>query len=321
MKRELNKKNFLELLTSITTILIVCISIVVSNLGIDKKIVSAQEDQSIYLDPVDTAFTVEKISDFTINVPENLTALEETLFFEQTKKVAYLDKKLVKGANTTQNTQLEREYIVQKGDTVTDIANKFSMHVATLYERNSMSADTIESIKPGDVLIIPAYDQSNSKQWLAELNDKKEEERQRLLALQAEKEAEEAAALALANSRTVYTRSETSGRTTTTNTSGYNGYPYGWCTWYVASRRSVPGNWGNAGQWLSSAQSSGYATGYTPQVGAILVTGESWWGHVAIVESVSGGSITISEMNYSGWGVQSSRTISASSPVIKGYVY
>src|SRR6185437_7086198 len=30
---------------------------------------------------------------------------------------------------------------------------------------------------------------------------------------------------------------------------GYNGYDFGWCTWYVASQISVPSNWGNASSW------------------------------------------------------------------------
>jgi surface antigen len=51
-----------------------------------------------------------------------------------------------------------------------------------------------------------------------------------------------------------------------------------------------------------------------------MVSSESWWGHVAIVEKVSGGNITISEMNYKGWGKKSSRTLPISSRVIKGFI-
>lgn len=274
-------------------------------------------DKNIYLDPVDTAFTVESISHYTPNINENLNALEEHLFFSQLDESNYINKKITKNNYfSTKNTQLEREYLVQNGDTITGIADKFNMHVATIYERNNLNAENIENLKPGDKLIIPAYDQSDSKEWLVQLNDKKEEERQRLAALEAQRQVQLAY-----NNRITYTRSETSGRTTGANYSGYNGYPYGWCTYYVASRKNIPSNWGNAGDWLYSAQRAGYATGYNPAPGAVLVTGESWWGHVAIVEAVNGNSITISEMNYNGWGVTSSRTISTSNPVIKGYIY
>lgn len=100
-----------------------------------------------------------------------------------------------------------------------------------------------------------------------------------------------------------------------------NVFPYGYCTYYVAQRRVV--TWrGNAGTWLSGAQAQGYATGGTPKVGAIMVTAEgSSAGHVAYVEKVDGNMITVSEMNYRGFGVISTRTLSASSSFIKGFIY
>lgn len=98
-------------------------------------------------------------------------------------------------------------------------------------------------------------------------------------------------------------------------------FPYGYCTWYVASRVYVP--WGgDAKMWLTNAKAYGYETGKTPVVGSIVVTTENRrYGHVAYVESVSGSTITVSEMNYVGWGITSVRTISVNSPVIRGYIY
>lgn len=81
-----------------------------------------------------------------------------------------------------------------------------------------------------------------------------------------------------------------------------NGYDFGYCTWYVASRRSVPGNWGNANQWYAGAQAAGWATGIIPRPGAIGVSFVGAAGHVVYVESVSGTSVTVSEMNaLAGW--------------------
>lgn len=77
-----------------------------------------------------------------------------------------------------------------------------------------------------------------------------------------------------------------------------NGYYWGQCTWYVASRRPVPGNWGNAYNWYYNAQRSGFSTGSVPRVGAI---GWERSNHVVYVESVNGdGTVTISEMNWGG---------------------
>jgi surface antigen len=52
-----------------------------------------------------------------------------------------------------------------------------------------------------------------------------------------------------------------------------------------------------------------------------MVSAESRWGHVALVESVKGSSFTISEMNYAGFGKKSTRTLSAGSRVVKGFIY
>ncbi|HUY53483.1 MAG TPA: LysM peptidoglycan-binding domain-containing protein [Candidatus Dormibacteraeota bacterium] len=82
---------------------------------------------------------------------------------------------------------------------------------------------------------------------------------------------------------------------------GYNGYDFGWCTWWVAHRRAtagnpIPANLGNAYSWLQLAQDAHIPTGLTPQPGSII-----WFGygadHVAYVEAVnSDGSLLISEM-------------------------
>jgi len=89
----------------------------------------------------------------------------------------------------------------------------------------------------------------------------------------------------------------------------------------VAQKRYVPWS-GNAGTWLYKAKALGYRTGRAPAVGAIVVTTENrYYGHVAIVEKVSGGNITVSEMNYIGWAKTDRRVLSATSRVIKGYIY
>lgn len=87
---------------------------------------------------------------------------------------------------------------------------------------------------------------------------------------------------------------------------GYNGYDYGWCTWYVANKRieagkPLPTNLGNAGPWAYNAVRLGLPTGKTPAVGAAAITDRSNPGHVAYVEEVmEDGSIWISEMNSRG---------------------
>ena len=86
-------------------------------------------------------------------------------------------------------------------------------------------------------------------------------------------------------------------------------FPAGWCTWYVATKRNV--TWrGDAGYWYANASAQGYPVGPTPKVGAIMVTWESWAGHVAYVESVNAdGSWVVSEMNWVAFNVINERTI------------
>ena len=103
-------------------------------------------------------------------------------------------------------------------------------------------------------------------------------------------------------------------------------FPWGECTYYVAFRRSALGKsvtWGgNANQWLRNAKAQGVQEGTEPLPGAIVVTNDSIrYGHVAIVEQVTGDSIVVSEMNYKGKGIIDQRTISIASRSIKGYIY
>lgn len=89
---------------------------------------------------------------------------------------------------------------------------------------------------------------------------------------------------------------------------GFNGYFYGYCTWYVANRVSVPNNWRNADRWDDNARlSPGWIVSRTPVVGAVAQTSSRRYGpgHVGVVEAVSadGSQIKYSDMNgISGWG-------------------
>jgi surface antigen/LysM repeat protein len=109
---------------------------------------------------------------------------------------------------------------------------------------------------------------------------------------------------------------------------GYNGYDYGYCTWYAANRRAelgkpVPANLGNASTWKVLSQRAGIPVGNTPQAGAVIWTPpRDYYGHVGIVESVNeDGSVVISEMNTVGWGVRSSKTLSAEQAANYSYIY
>lgn len=92
-----------------------------------------------------------------------------------------------------------------------------------------------------------------------------------------------------------------------------NTYGYGYCTAYVKNQLSwVPNGWGNANRWASNARSQGFTVSNTPIVGAVAQTSSGGLGHVAVVVAVNGATVTVSEMNYNGWNVVSTRTVQAS---------
>jgi peptidoglycan endopeptidase LytE len=104
----------------------------------------------------------------------------------------------------------------------------------------------------------------------------------------------------------------------------HDGFPFGQCTYYVATRRAV--NWGgNAIDWWRAADGK-RPEGHLPIQGAIVVFNIGWVGHVAYVEKVNlDGTFLISEMNYhadgGGWGRVDYRTISDSDASIVGFIY
>lgn len=101
-----------------------------------------------------------------------------------------------------------------------------------------------------------------------------------------------------------------------------NLYPWGQCTYYVKSKRAdIPNRMGNARYWFGSAKANGLETGNQARVGAIMVTDEGPYGHVAIVEGFKNGKMVISEMNFLGVGVVSQREIDLSSNYVLGYIY
>ena len=96
-------------------------------------------------------------------------------------------------------------------------------------------------------------------------------------------------------------------------------FPWGQCTWYVASLRDVSWN-GDAWVWAWSAADAGAPEGMQPRTGAIAVFGPggaySGFGHVAYVVAVdSPTSFTVDEGNFLGLGVIDRRHIGSLSGV------
>ncbi len=288
---------------------------------------------------------ISEISQYTPGIEEDPKKITNRLVFKDQIVMTdgqYISKPPVLATSTNgDSVQAEQKsqspkprqitsYQVQGGDTLSLIASKFGISVATLKAANSLSSDTIKpgqklTILPTDGLVhivkkgenlsaIVAYYKGNLHKTIQE-NGLGQADRifagQKIVIVDGKKPATRVASGSTGSS---------SGRVSGIQVNrgrGPNHFPFGWCTWYVASRRYVPWR-GNASAWPYQARRSGYQTGRTPAVGAIMVTHESRWGHVAYVEAVHGVTVTISEMNFSRWGRVNQRTLSASYGV---YIY
>lgn len=241
-------------------------------------------------------------------------------------------------------------YTVVDGDTVSGIAKKHGITVNTILWANDL--DNVDSIKPGDqIFILPVAGLSHkiaSGETLDSIVSKYKADRDKVIAfneLPANGEIKVGETIVIPDgykevprptpadtgiARREYASSSSSGNITDVSGIGKklegkagtgHKFPYGYCTWYVAQKRYVPWR-GNAGTWLYHARAMGYKTGKSPAKGAIVVTTDNaYYGHVALVESVGKGTITVSEMNYRGWGKVNKRVVATNSRSIKGYIY
>lgn len=192
-------------------------------------------------------------------------------------------------------------------------------NIESSYEKLSSEAKKYVSIEEVEKI-------NTIKQVLQERIDEHEEEERikREKEEEEKKKREEAQTLAQLQAKT-----STSISTAPATGGGSNPYAGGWanCTWgaWQLAHDNVGINlpaWGNAGNWLYSAQASGYATGQTPKANSIMVSSH----HVAYVSSVSadGNSIYIKEGGWYGimYNERWSPAYNASSGQdIYGYIY
>lgn len=209
-----------------------------------------------------------------------------------------------------------KDYTVNDGDTLGDLATKFGVTSDSIKWSNSL---TTSALKKGTVLTIPPIDgiaytvkAGDTPETLA---SKYTANKDQIIAFNdaevvgiktGERIVIPGGSIPAPVITYAYRAPVGSAGATVSASYGNNGYDYGWCTWYVANRRAelgrpVPNNLGNAYSWFMIAQRIGLATGVSPQAGAVMVLyygPSSPSNHVAVVEQVNDdGSFWISEMN------------------------
>ena len=231
-------------------------------------------------------------------------------------------------------------YKTQAGDTLASIAADNGIKVQTLMWANNLSSQTI---KPGWFLVILPTDgvlhKATSNNTLPDIAKKYNGNLETIIAYNGLENAEDIdeGQLIIVPDGSMpeppKPRSPSAGSGSgKVNSKGVvqpkiinNGtghiFPWGYCTWYVATRVHVP--WGgNAKNWLSNARAYGAVVASEPTVGAIVVTTDnSRYGHVAYIESVDDSGFTVSEMNYEKFGKVNKRWISKNSRTVRGFIY
>ncbi|MBC7512251.1 LysM peptidoglycan-binding domain-containing protein [Candidatus Saccharibacteria bacterium] len=192
-----------------------------------------------------------------------------------------------KSEATTNKTPEPVIVTVRPGDNLSDIATAQNTTYMRVFNANEAITNP-DLIFTDQQLRIPAVEEQlpdRLTQFTAE------QQAQILAAASAQQSTAPATAQAPVNSTQA---SSTAYR----GSSAGNTYGYGWCTWYVKNMRpDLPNNLGNGGSWVANAAAQGFSTGTMASAGAVAEIP----GHVAYVESVSGGMMTISEM---GWNYQ-----------------
>ncbi|MCD6422092.1 LysM peptidoglycan-binding domain-containing protein [bacterium] len=292
--------------------------------------------------------SIESLDPFTPLIAESKTDFVKTLREEvERPKIAFSEEGIYSLPATVAPSPQEEEesapqrkevitYTVQPGDTLSSIAKKFGLSVDTLKWANNLPnihrlkvgqklkippADgVLYTVKRGDTLLGIVRRYGGDLQKTLSINGLTDPSRiypgQTILIVGGRMRT-----TAIARRRTTTSRTISSSGRYLPRGRYPNRFPFGWCTWYVASRRYIPWS-GHAITWYWKAKAYGYAVGSVPKPGAIVVLRESWWGHVGIVEAVYGSSFLISEMNgVAGWGRVGRRVLPINYPRIVGFIY
>lgn len=217
-------------------------------------------------------------------------------------------------------------YTFQNGDSIPNLATKFGITSDSIRWSNNINGDTVPvgtkliippvsgivyTVKAGDTPESLAARYNVSKEQILAYNDGEISGLQvgeQIIIPNASQTATTAAAI-VAGSGAASSAAFPWGNGPMY---GYNGYDYGYCTWYVATQVNVPANWGNASTWAYYARLSGWHVSSAPTIGSIAQKGGGE-GHVAIVTGVNpDGSVTVRDMNgFAGWGRVGSGTVSS----------
>ncbi len=300
---------------------------------VEESIVDFQKSQDQNLKNKD--FQIATLSEEEASQPPSpiLTTFGGGAFISSEKEFGEHDSVIEK-------TEIET-YIVQSGETLSSIAQKFGISIQTILWENKLTIYSI--LRPGQELkILPISGLTHRVQkndTLASIAKLYQASVEDILDFNN-----------LADASDIYVgdllivpegklpppprppKSKPKDRTwlvqegLSTKPSGENCHVFvaGQCTWYVARKRCTPWT-GHAKSWISNAQRLGFTISREPAAGAIISLKETSWtarryGHVGYVEAFDEDTVTFSEMNHIGPWVITRRTLKRNDPRIIGYI-
>lgn len=281
---------------------------------VDEQVRSdAETDQTSYLQVlltaqnfsqfVNRAMLVNKLIQANQNLVDQVQAAKAAVVTQQGKL-----QKQHQEETTLLNQQLQEEVVLQ--------AQLATQQQALAKQQQLVNQIEAQSAQQRQVLDnIQQQINTDQANYEAQVRQRQIQQEEAAAAAAARQRAAQAAAAAAASASSAVAAPSGGGGGgyLTQNTTGANAYPWGQCTYYVASVYNIPGDWGNADTWFPSAQAAGYVTTSTPTAGAVVVWGSgggySVFGHVAVVQSVqSANSFTVTEMNFYGVGITDTRS-------------
>lgn len=234
-------------------------------------------------------------------VESNINALKQKL----------ADRKSDKKVKSVQSLNIGSKIAEAKSDNTTESTTEIKDKLKAYKAREALVDSKIQLINKQEQ---KKADEAAKVQAEQEAQEKAAKEAQEKAAKEAEeaKKAEDAkhaeeqkeADKKAATQQAISSGTTVTGSVTPVASGTANSYPTGQCTWGVKCLAPWVGDyWGNAGQWIQSAQAAGFRTGTKPVPGAVAVwpSDGGGYGHVAYVTDVqSETNIQVSESNYAG---------------------
>jgi len=130
------------------------------------------------LDPIKAGELAESVGSYTPGITE--TKDDVALAIMQKSDTYTLSQQLAINSGKIMNEPVRQTatYTVEPGETITEIAQRFNLHVATILDANGIKAEDAKKIAAGTILNVPSSDTSTSTDWMVAINKADETERQ-----------------------------------------------------------------------------------------------------------------------------------------------